>query len=72
MNVGTKFNASEKLILTYHEGMNGHFKPMTYLERHDSYFTNNIIKQEHIVIDNVQHQQNNVFLNNKLKRRKEK
>jgi len=32
MNMGTKFNASEKLILTYHEGMNGHFKPITCFE----------------------------------------
>jgi hypothetical protein len=71
MNVGTKFNASEKLISTYHEGMNGHFKPITYLERHDSNFTNNITKKEHITIDNVQPQQNNVFLHNKLKLYKE-
>jgi hypothetical protein len=51
--------------------MNGHFKPITYLERHDSYFTNNITKKEHIIIDNVQPQQNDVFLHNKLKRYKE-
>jgi hypothetical protein len=34
-------------------------------------FTNNITKKEHIIIDNVQPQQNNVFLHNKLKRYKE-
>jgi hypothetical protein len=61
MNVGIEFNASEKLILTYHEGMNGHFELMTYLEKHYSYFTNNITTKEHIVIDNIQPQQNNVF-----------
>jgi len=44
---------------------------MTYLEKHYSYFTNNIIKKEHIVIDNVQPQQNNVFFHNKLKQCKE-
>ncbi len=52
--------------------MNGHFKPMTYLEKHYLYFTNNITKKEHIVINNVQFQQNNVFVHNKLKRHKEK
>ncbi len=47
--------------------MNGHFKPVTYLEKHYSYFTNNITKKEHIVINNVQLQQNNVSFHNKLK-----
>ncbi len=47
--------------------MNGYLKPITYLERHDSYFTKYITKKEHIIIDNVQPQQNNVFLHNKLK-----
>ncbi len=61
MNVGIEFNASEKLILMYHEGMNGHFKLVTYLERHDSCFPNNITTKEHIVIGNIQPQQNNVF-----------
>jgi hypothetical protein len=60
-------NASEKIILTYQEAMNGHFKPITYLQRHDSYFT----KKEHIIIDNVQPQQNNVFFHNKIRRYKE-
>ncbi len=46
MNMGIKFNASEKLILMSHEGMNGHFKPMTCFERHDSCFTNNITKKK--------------------------
>ncbi len=52
--------------------MNGHFKPMTYLEKHYSYFTNNTTKKEHIVINNVQLQQNNVSFHSKLKRCKEK
>jgi hypothetical protein len=47
----------KKLILMYHEGMNGHFELVTYLERHDSYFTNNITTKEHIVIDDIQPQQ---------------
>jgi hypothetical protein len=51
--------------------MNGHFKPMTYLEKNYSYFTNNITKKEHVVIDSVQPQQNNVFFHNKLKQCKE-
>ncbi len=38
--------------------MNGHFIPVTYLEKHYSYFTNNITKKEHILINNVQLQQN--------------
>ncbi len=46
MNMGIKFNASEKLILTYHESMNGHFEPMTRFEKHDLYFTNNITKKK--------------------------
>jgi hypothetical protein len=54
VNVGENINSSEKLIWMYHGGMNGHFEPVMYLERHDLYFTKNIIKKEHIVIDNVQ------------------
>jgi hypothetical protein len=58
----------KKLILMYNEGMNGHFEPITCFERDDSYFTNNITKKTHIVIHNVQPQQSNGFLHNKLKR----
>jgi len=43
--MGIQFNANEKLILTYHEDMNGYFEPMTCFERHDLYFTNNITKK---------------------------
>jgi hypothetical protein len=42
MNVGDKFNTNEKLILAYHEGMNGHFELVKRLEIHNSSFNNNI------------------------------
>jgi hypothetical protein len=61
MNVGIEFNASKNLFLMYHEGMNGQFELVTYLERHDLYFTKNIRIKEHIVIDNIQPQQNKFF-----------
>ncbi len=42
MNVGNEFNTSEKLILAYHEGMNGHFELVKRLEIHNSSLNNNI------------------------------
>jgi hypothetical protein len=42
MNVGDGFNMNEKLILRYHEGMNGHFEPIKRLEIHNSSLNNNI------------------------------
>ncbi len=42
MNVGDEFNTNEKLILAYHEGMNGHFEPVKRLEIHKSSLNNNI------------------------------
>jgi hypothetical protein len=42
MNVGDEFNMNEKLILAYHEGMNGHFELVKKLEIHNSSLNNNI------------------------------
>jgi DNA-binding MarR family transcriptional regulator len=42
MNVGDKFNMNEKLILAYHESMNGHFELVKKLEIHNSSLNNNI------------------------------
>jgi len=42
MNVGDEFNMNEKLLLAYHEGMNGHFEPIKRLEIHNLSLNNNI------------------------------
>ncbi len=57
MNVGDKFNTNEKLILAYHEGMNGHFELVKRLETHNSSLNNNIsnmqkkIMQQSIILN---------------------
>jgi hypothetical protein len=57
MNVGDKFNTNEKLILAYHEGMNGHFELVKRLEIHNSSLNNNISnmqKKDNATINNIQ------------------
>jgi hypothetical protein len=57
MNVGDEFNTNEKLILAYHEGMNGHFEPVKRLEIHDSSLNNNISnmqKKDNATINYIQ------------------
>jgi hypothetical protein len=57
MNVGDEFNMNEKLILTYHEDMNGHFEPVKRLEIHNSSLNNNINnmpKKDNATINNIQ------------------
>ncbi len=44
MNVGKELNTNEKIIVSYHGNMNGHFEMVQYFERHDSCLINNIRK----------------------------
>ncbi len=48
---------NEKLILAYHEGMNGHFEWVKRLEIYNSYLNNNISnmqKKNNATINNIQ------------------
>ncbi len=57
MHVGDEFNMNGKLILAYHEGMNGHFELVKRLEIHNSSLNNNISnmnKKYNATINNIQ------------------
>jgi hypothetical protein len=55
MNVGDKFNTNEKLILAYHEGMNGHFESVKRLEIYNSSSNNNISNMQKKKCNNQQY-----------------
>jgi hypothetical protein len=70
MNVGDEFNTNEKLILAYHEGMNGHFELVKRLEIHKSSLNNNITnmpKKNNATINNIQLLQHEVSQYEKIK-----